>query len=597
VSERSTNDAHVTERSDTPVSRVAALRFRWTIGRKLILTVIAGVTIGIAALVTQSAMTQRANLRAMALERGTAITELLAAQMPGAVRWNKPDKIKEAFSSFVGNADSTLASLIAFDGDGKPLIDYKSKRLQNYDLSGAFKQWKAEMAAHKTVVQQTADYLMVVTPIALAKGQPPVGTLAVAWSLAPLNAQVHRTVITQTGISAATLVALVLLLTFAIGRIVTRPVKSMIDCMSRLAEGDKSVDIVGTARRDEIGDMGRAVQVFKDNAIKMERLQAEQAALQAQTEVERQRAQAEKEARERRAEEERRENEHKAQEEKRRAMQALADEFEASVKTVVETVATASAEMQATSKSMQRSAEETSQQAGAVAAASEETSANVQTVATATEELSASVGEIGRQVTQSTKIASKAVEEANATNETVRSLAEAAQKIGQVVDLINDIASQTNLLALNATIEAARAGEAGKGFAVVASEVKTLATQTAKATEEIATQIASMQQVTGTAVTAIESIRGTIGEISEIAAAIASAIEEQAAATQEIARNVQQAAAGTHEVSANIGSVTEAAASTGAATAQMQQAAERLGDQSEMLRVEVERFLGTVRAA
>ncbi len=200
-------------------------------------------------------------------------------------------------------------------------------------------------------------------------------------------------------------------------------------------------------------------------------------------------------------------------------------------------------------------------------------------------------------MTQSTQIAEKAVAEAQHTSEQVKSLAEAAQKIGEVVNLINDIAAQTNLLALNATIEAARAGEAGKGFAVVASEVKTLATQTAKATEEIAAQIAGMQQATGSTVTAIDHIRGTIGEISHVAMTIASAIEEQGAATQEIARNVQQAARGTQDVSANIGGVTKAAATTGAATARMQQATSRLAEQSERLAAEVDRFLATVRAA
>jgi methyl-accepting chemotaxis protein len=218
-------------------------------------------------------------------------------------------------------------------------------------------------------------------------------------------------------------------------------------------------------------------------------------------------------------------------------------------------------------------------------------------VATATEELSSSIAEITRQVTQSARIAGQAVEESSRTTSTVRGLAEGAAKIGDVVKLINDIAGQTNLLALNATIEAARAGEAGKGFAVVAAEVKNLATQTAKATEEIAAQVGMIQQATGNSVAAIEGIGGTIGQINEIATTIASAVEEQGAATQEISRNVQQASAGTQEVSSNIGGVSQAAAETGAAASQVLSAADELSRQAETLRKEVGTFLADVRAA
>lgn len=283
--------------------------------------------------------------------------------------------------------------------------------------------------------------------------------------------------------------------------------------------------------------------------------------------------------------------------EKKAAMQKLADDFEGMVRGVVRTVSSAATEMQAAAQSMTGTAASASQQAIAVAAASEEASTNVQTVATAGEELSSSISEIGRQVGQSSRITQEAVQQAGRTNAQIKSLAEAANSIGDVVKLINDIAGQTNLLALNATIEAARAGEAGKGFAVVAAEVKSLANQTAKATEEISAKIAEMQSATGDSVQAIQVITETIGHINEIATAVAAAIEEQGAATQEIARNVQQAAKGTQEVSSNIAGVNQAASDTGAAAAQVLSSAGEMSKQSELLREKVDSFIATIRAA
>ncbi len=278
------------------------------------------------------------------------------------------------------------------------------------------------------------------------------------------------------------------------------------------------------------------------------------------------------------------------------AQVALADNFETNIKGIVESVSSSATEMQGSAQSLSSTAEETSRQSTAVAAASEEASTNVQTVASAAEELSKSVEEVGRQVGQSNKIAEGAVEEAQRTNEKFQGLAEAASKIGEVVNLINDIASQTNLLALNATIEAARAGEAGKGFAVVASEVKSLANQTAKATEEIAAQIGAIQAATTDAVSAIQGIGSTIGEISEIASAISGAVDQQSSATREIATNVQQAASGTQEVSQNISGVTQAASETGEAASQVLGAADELSKQSELLRDQVDSFLVEIRA-
>ncbi|MBP2229250.1 methyl-accepting chemotaxis protein [Azospirillum agricola] len=348
---------------------------------------------------------------------------------------------------------------------------------------------------------------------------------------------------------------------------VARPVQTMTGVMGRLADHDMGVAIDGTERKDEIGAMARAVQVFKDGLIEADRLAAIQVA--------------EQQAKQRRAE----------------AIDRMVVEFDASASTALRTVAAAASELDATAHSMSAMAEQTNAQANVVASAAEQTSANVQTVATATEEMASSIREIGGQVIRSADIAGKAVGEAARTSETVRSLSEAAQKIGEVVGLITDIASQTNLLALNATIEAARAGEAGKGFAVVASEVKSLAGQTAKATEEIASQISAIQQTTQGVVQAIAGIGETIGSINDITTGIAAAIEEQSAATNEISRSVQQAACGTQEVTGSIIQVTQAAGEAGSAAGQVLGAAGELSRQAETLRHDVENFIVRIKAA
>jgi methyl-accepting chemotaxis protein len=363
------------------------------------------------------------------------------------------------------------------------------------------------------------------------------------------------------------ILALVIVVSFYIGRGITKPLAYISTNMLRLSEGNKDIEVKFTDQPNEIGDLSRTMAVFLEKTIEMERMQKEQE-----------------------------EAERHAEEEKRQLMLKMADDFESSVGGVVNQVSSASTEMQHSSDAMSATAEETNRQSAVVAAASEEASTNVQTVATAAEELSASIGEISRQVSQASGIASNAVRQAQDTNVKVQGLADAANKIGEVVALITDIADQTNLLALNATIEAARAGDAGKGFAVVASEVKNLANQTARATEEIGAQIGGIQSATREAVEAIEAIGKTISQIDDVNAGIASAIEEQGAATQEIARNVEQAAAGTQEVSSNIDCVSQAANETGEAAADIRTAAGELSRQSELLRSEVGKFLASVRA-
>jgi len=359
------------------------------------------------------------------------------------------------------------------------------------------------------------------------------------------------------------------LLAWMIGRAISRPLSAMTGAMRKLAEGDFDVVLPGLGRKDEIGDMAGAVEAFKLKAVE-----------KAEREAQEREAAAQAAASARRAE-----------------MCRLADSFEETVGGVVQTVSAASAQLETAAGSLRNSAESTQQRTVVVAAASEQASSNVQTVAAATEEMSASVSEIGRQVQESAKIAGEAVRQAQQTDQRINELSQAGQRIGDVVKLITAIAEQTNLLALNATIEAARAGEAGRGFAVVASEVKALAAQTGKATEEIGTQIAGMQTATRDAVGAIKGIAGTIGRVSEIAAAIAAAVEEQGAVNTEISRNVQQAARGTAQVASNIGDVNRGASETGSASTQVLSSAQSLSGESTRLKAEVERFLANVRAA
>jgi methyl-accepting chemotaxis protein len=396
------------------------------------------------------------------------------------------------------------------------------------------------------------------------------------------------------GISLGAILVSLLLATIAYRSIVSSivdPLKKLVECFGNIAQGRYDT-IIEVDRDDEIGG---ALQDVNALQIKLGFELDEAAKLQTIREAEREARSREDEAR--RAEKEAEQEAQRLEQETRvRQLGELTGNFDTKITAVLKSVDTAASELNSSAKRMTAIANDTSLRTQTVAAASEQASTNVQTVAVAAEELSASISEIGRQVTHSSQISEQAVERANLTNETMRKLEGSAQKIGAVVNLISDIAGQTNLLALNATIEAARAGEAGKGFAVVASEVKGLANQTAKATEEISSQVLEMQTVTSEAVKAIDNIIATIRDVRDVATAIASAVEEQGAATQEIARNVQEAAKGTDDVNRNIGEVTSGAVETGTTATQVQSAADALGQQSEALRGEVDGFLIAVKA-
>jgi methyl-accepting chemotaxis protein len=397
---------------------------------------------------------------------------------------------------------------------------------------------------------------------------------------------------------------------FFAARSISTPVGLITSAMGGLADGNMETEVPAQDRKDEVGHMAQALQVFKESLIDTARMREEQVeadrkavedkataereAAAAEAETER-KAAAEREERQRREQAEA-DEQRKAAEERAAKIAEITQGFDLAVSEVLRTVAASATELDATATSLTSMAKDSSQQTQAAAAATEQAAVNVQTVAAASEELSSSISEISRQVSDSANITLEAVDAADKTNVTMSELSEAGAKIGEVVLLINDIASQTNLLALNATIEAARAGEAGKGFAVVASEVKNLATQTARATEEISTEISAMQEQTEKAVSAIDGISGVISQISDISTSISSAVEEQSAATAEISRNAQEASSGTDEVSQNVAGVSDSTSATGAAASQVLTAAGELSKQSETLKEEVESFLDKIRA-
>ena len=379
--------------------------------------------------------------------------------------------------------------------------------------------------------------------------------------------EIELATLAMTALGAATLIGSVLFVWLYVGRNILRRISRLQREMQRLSSGDLETEIQHSKQRDEIGTMADSLAVFRESMIKARALSTEQ------------------------------DKDRAAKAERATRMEAQIAAFEATVRGARGNLQRSANAMQTTAQGMSDTAAQSNVLVGAVAAAAEETSANVQTVSAGTEELSSSISEIGRQVVTSAQIARKAVEEAGATDATMQGLADNASRISVVIELIQVIASQTYLLALNATIESARAGEAGRGFAVVAQEVKSLASQTAKATDEIRTQIAGMQQVASSAVSAIRNIGGTIGEIDEVTTAIAAAVEQQGAATRELARNLQAAAAGTTEVSSNIAGVSDASAKAGSSAADVLSASDALRREADTLRAEVDAFLTNIRAA
>lgn len=470
-------------------------------------------------------------------------------------------------------ADKELAAFESTTSEMLKELQNPARRELAAELSKLSKEYKSTFAqvvetilARNAIITNTLD--KVGPNLADTMEQIKLANKGVQDELGPkATEQIHSAVLTVE-ITSIAAITLGLVIAFITSRAISAPITEMTRSMASLATGDTSVDVPARCRKDEIGQMANAVQVFKENAIETEQLRIERVS-----------------------------NDKRQEEEKRQSTLQMADDLESSVKSVVEGVASAADDMKITAGSMSAASEQTSSRATAVASASEEATVTAQTVASAAEELSNSIQEIARQVSDAKSVAAEGKAQAESTNVTVQGLAEGAQKIGDVVNLINDIAEQTNLLALNATIEAARAGESGKGFAVVASEVKSLANQTAKATDEISQQISTMQESTTRTVGEIESVMEAMSRINEMTTEVAASVEEQNAATREIAENIQQTASGTQEVSSNIVEVNTAAQQSSEAAGRVVEVVGVLTSQSDILRTELEKFLATLRAA
>ena len=471
------------------------------------------------------------------------------------------EKVSTEFETFLRTLDQ-MAALLQAEEDRKLLDNLKELRTSYHQIFSKVRHDEEEL--NRLMDREMPKYAADITAAAeglahaAAKHEHEVAEQASHdIALAEQELLIIAAVGTVLGIGLAII----------LGRSIAGPVQAMTGVMTRLAGGDLDAEIPAQNRRDEIGAMALAVQVFKDNAIEVKRLEGEQATAKARAEAD-----------------------------KRAALNRLADEFSGSVGEVVDALTSASVELEASARQLHNTADHTNEQSAVVASASEQATTNTQTVSAAAEELALSIQEITRQVTQSTRVADEASASAQAANDKVKGLVRSAQRVGEVVEIITDIAQQTNMLALNATIEAARAGDAGKGFAVVAGEVKALATQTAKATDEIAAQVAEIQAATQGAVNVIGGIGDVIGKINEITSSIASAVEEQAAATQEIARNVEQAAAGAKTVNQTIHQVSVSARETGQSAGGILTAANDLSSRSTVLKSSVDTFLEKVRA-
>jgi methyl-accepting chemotaxis protein len=540
----------------------------WTLGKKLIVVMAVGVALSYATVIAVQATSESNRLRHQTAVAYTELTALLAAQIGGGVRFRKTDSIEESYARLIEEGKASIAQLWTLTKDGAVLTNFEAKNLADKLDAPPKDLVEQALSTKEMAVHSTHDFELVAAPVHFGAKKDIVGIILVRWSYAALNGEIRANVMRQGLTALALAVVLLSLIIFVIWRMITKPIHATEKSMRALAGGNLDIEITGLNRRDEIGNMARAVEVFKTDAVDKARLERENE-----------------------------ESQRKAEAERKAALREVAENFEKSVSGLVDSLTHSAGSMRKAAEGMSGTAQHSSERAAAVAEASGRASENVSTVASAAEELSSSIQEITTQVAHSSSMAQEAVSAARAATDDVRGLTEAGQKIGEVVALITEIAEKTNLLALNATIEAARAGEAGRGFAVVASEVKSLANQTASATEEISAQVANIQSATTNSVNAITSITTLIDDLNTNAEAIASAVSQQGEATHEIARNVQEAAGGTRDVSTYINDVTVASAETGDAARTVLEEAEDLSKQSVSLRTEVDNFLREIRAS
>lgn len=591
--ETPTNEADM---NDAAMKDKTSFAAKMTVSRKILLVVFATTLMGLSLLVYLGLQNQRHALEDLATNNNLTISELMAEQLSGALKWKKTDKIAEVYQEMASKDGSVLADILTFDNEGALVTEYHSETLPSASgLAALLSKHKAALEQGEVYTENTGSHQIILTPVTSAKGEL-VGFAAIGWSLNQLNEQLSANLMQQLLLTGAALLGIMVLTGFLLGRFIGRPLTQLTQAMLSIANGARDIIIDGLDRKDDVGDMSRAVQVFQANAEKVKAL-----------EVQREKDAQEKAAAE---EERRREEMNRAEEEKRRDQEAtakssaervsfaqtLAQKLESTVNTVAQQIIGAAETMEEKARSMVTSAADTDRHSTSIAAASEQAAGNVSGVASAAEELSASLQEIGRQVNVSATLSKETMQVAESTDVVVGKLAVSAGEIGNVIDLINNIANQTNLLALNATIEAARAGEAGKGFAVVASEVKGLASQTTNATEEITRKIDGMQHATTEAVEAVKRIEEMIVQIDETVQVMSSAVEEQNAATLEITRNVQQASVSTGEVSRSVMEVSNMASSSGSSATQLLESVGELTQFSAKLREEVDSVLKDIRS-
>jgi methyl-accepting chemotaxis protein len=539
----------------------------WNIGRKIALTVFVGLGLGFAAVLAYQSISQRELALDAVDENRLAIADMIAAQAVGGVKFKKGEAIAKVYARYLESDASALSAIAVYGIDDAVLSSGTHAGATPVDLNALMPEAKPKVEEGKVFIRQSADSFIVFAPIMDGVDSRRVGTLALAWTNDALLSEISSHLWIGIGISAAIAGALIAGLLWAIWHIVSRPLAAMAGTIAKLADGQLDVAIPAQDRRDEIGTLGRAVASFQAQLREVEQLRQ-------------QREVAEK----------------AAAEERRRALHELAATFTRSVAGIVDVVLRSAKTLQTNAQSLKTATVSSRSEVDTAASATDDSNSSVSLVATAAEELTASINEIDRQMRESTAVSEQAFKQVGSATETINGLARAAEGIGGIVELINEIASQTNLLALNATIEAARAGDAGKGFAVVANEVKNLASQTARATEEITGQIASMQGIATNAVGAVSGIKASIAKINDIAGHIAHSIREQASATQEISTNAQRAAERTGNVNQSIRVVTETVDETGRAAGLLLEESNNLATKATELQQQADAFVRQVQA-